>query len=37
MYSLIPVATQSKAWVYGRLLGEIAGLNSARDMDVILL
>ena len=37
MCKLIPVATQSKAWVCGCSLGEIAGLNSARDMDVVLL
>ena len=34
---MIPVAAQSKAWDCGRLFGEIAGLNSVRDMDVILL
>jgi len=31
---LIPVATQSKAWVFGRSLAGIAESNPAGDMDV---
>jgi len=41
MYILIlpiPVAAQSKAWVWGRSLAEIAGSNTAGGgMDVCLL
>jgi hypothetical protein len=33
----ISVATQSKAWVYGRSLAGIVGSNPAGDMDVDLL
>jgi len=33
----IPVAARSKAWVYGRSLAVIAGLNPAGAMDVCLL
>jgi hypothetical protein len=33
----IPVATRSKAWVFGRSLAEIASSNAARSMDVCLL
>jgi len=32
-----PVATQSKAWVYGRSLAGIAGSNPAGDIDIPLL
>jgi hypothetical protein len=33
----IPVAVRSKAWVYGRSLARIVGLNPAEGMDVYLL
>jgi hypothetical protein len=33
----IPVAARSKAWVCGRSLAGVAGLNPARGMDVCLL
>jgi hypothetical protein len=33
----IPVAARSKAWVCGRCLAEIVGLNPAEFMDVCLL
>jgi hypothetical protein len=33
----IPVAAQSKAWVYGRSPAGIVGSNPAGDMDVGLL
>jgi hypothetical protein len=33
----IPVAARSKAWVCGRSLAGIVGLNPAGDMDVCLL
>ena len=33
----IPVATRSRAWVYGRSLAEIADSNPAGGMDVCLL
>jgi hypothetical protein len=33
----ITVAARSKAWVYGRSLARIAGLNPAGSMDVCLL
>jgi len=33
----IPVDAQSKAWVYGRSLAGIAGLNPTGGMDVSLL
>jgi hypothetical protein len=33
----IPVAARSKAWVFGRFLARIAGLNSAGGMDVYVL
>ena len=35
--ALIPVAAWSKAWVCGRSLAGIAGLNPAGGMDVCLL
>jgi len=34
---LIPVATQSKAWVYGHSIAGILGLNPTGEMDVYLL
>jgi hypothetical protein len=33
----IPVAAQSKAWVWGRSPAEIAGLNPAESMDILSL
>jgi hypothetical protein len=36
LYQPIPVAAQSKEWVYGRLLGGIAGSNPAGGMGVCL-
>jgi hypothetical protein len=33
----IPVAAQSKAWVYGRSLAGIVGSNPAGDINVDLL
>jgi len=33
---LIPVATQTKAWVCSHLLAETVGSNPARGMDVCL-
>ena len=34
IYMLVPVAARSKVWVCGRSPAEIAGSNSAGDMDV---
>ena len=34
VFSRIPVATKSKAWVWGRLLSGIAGSNPFKDLDV---
>ena len=34
---LIPVASRSKAWVYGRSLAGIAGSNPAGEMVICLL
>jgi hypothetical protein len=37
IYRPIPVAAQSKAWVYGRSIAGIVGSNPAKGMDVCLL
>jgi hypothetical protein len=37
IFMSIPVATRSKAWVYGRSFAGIADSNSAGVMDVCLL
>jgi len=33
---LMPVAAESKAWICGRLLAGIVGLNATRGMDACL-